>query len=281
MDKKNKQKRRLYELRNQEKIYRNRKKRKNKYLKGSHHINEENQGLVPSYLNVIRHLDEKEFGLNDKRLIQNGTAYITVPEEFSISERPNETISFLKKLYAAAKNKKVNKMVFNHSDCKKLGLSASTIMDIIIYSTMKYKEKSNIDVEYKGNMPQESSAREVFLASGLPYHLNAEYKMQYDKNSIERFKLVSGECGASIKMAGRISTKMTNYFNKCLRKQGLELNDAGISILSSIFALTSNLFLPKQSKTPALQRHSIALLFTADKSIFDKNEHLKLFRSLF
>ena len=30
------------------------------------------------------------------------------------------------------------------------------------------------------------------------------------------------------------------------------------------------MFLPKQSKTPALQRHSIALLFTADKSIFDK-----------
>jgi len=240
MDKKNKQKRRLYELRNQDKLARNRKKRLGGCLPKAKSTNEVDHGIVPSYLKVIRHLDANGFALNDKSVILNGTAYIKVPEEFSISEKPNETIKFLRTLYAIGKNDTIRKIVFNHSDCKKLGLSASTIMDVIVYSTMKYKEKKNINVEYEGNMPKDAVAREVFLASGLPYHLKAEYRMQYDKENIERFELVSGECGAPTKIAGRVSTSMTNYFNKCLKKQGLELNDDGKSILSSILGEVIN-----------------------------------------
>ena len=240
MDKRNKQKRRLYEFRNQEKLLRNRKKRQGRCSKGCQSTSERDQGIVPSYLKVMNHLDDKGFALNDKNFVPNKTAHIAIPEEFSISEKPNETINFLRKLYGIAKSDKIRKIVFNHSDCKKLGLSASTIMDIIVYSTMKYKEMRHVDVEYEGNMPKDPIAREVFLASGLPYHLKAEYRMQYDKENIERFELVSGECGAPTKIAGRVSTSMTNYFNKCLRKQGLELNDNGKSILSSILGEVIN-----------------------------------------
>ena len=116
MDKKNKQKRRLYELRNQDKLARNRKKRLGGCLPKAKSTNEVDHGIVPSYLKVIRHLDANGFALNDKSVILNGTAYIKVPEEFSISEKPNETIKFLRTLYAIGKNDTIRKIVFNNSD---------------------------------------------------------------------------------------------------------------------------------------------------------------------
>lgn len=240
MDKRNKQKRRLYTLRNQKKLIRNKKSRKGLRMRCYQCTREYDQGIVPSYLKVMNHLDSNEFAVKDRSGVPNKVACITIPEEFSISEKPDETIYFLRKLYGIAKNNKIRKIIFDHSNCRKLGLSASTIMDIIMCASMKYKESRHIDVEYEGNMPKNPIVREIFLASGLPYHLKAEYRMHYDEDNIERFELVSGECGASTKITGRVSTSMTNYFNKCLRKQGLELNDDGKSILSSILGEVIN-----------------------------------------
>lgn len=241
MDKKNKQKRRLYTIRNFKKLCRNKRNRegKRRYLniQSSERIE---YNLIPSYMKVIRHLDEKLFGLNDERFILNKTAYINVPEIFSISEKPNETIRFLRQLYALAKSDKINKMKFDHSQCKMLGLSASTIMDIIVYSTMKYREKQNSIIDYEGELPMNASVRDILLASGLPRHLGAEYKMQYDESHVETFEMVMGECGAPTKISGRVSTSMTNYFNKCLRKQGMELNDDGTLLLSRILGEVIN-----------------------------------------
>ena len=105
MNKKNKQKRHLYFIRNLNKLSRN---RKNRYGKKVHSnivsSNSIQENLIPSYMKVIRCLDDKSFPLNDKKIIINDKAYINVPEVFSISENPNETIRFLRQLYAIAKS---------------------------------------------------------------------------------------------------------------------------------------------------------------------------------
>lgn len=241
MDKKNKQKRHLYFIRNLNKLSRN---RKNRYGKKVHSnivsSNSIQKNLIPSYMKVIRCLDNKSFPLNDKKIIINDKAYINVPEVFSISENPNETIRFLRQLYAIAKSAKINIMQFDHSNCRLLGLSASTIMDIIVYSTMKYREKQNTDINYLGELPQNAGVRDILLASGLPRHLGAEYKMQYDEKHVEAFEMITGECSALNKISGRVSTSLTNYFNKCLRKQGMELNDDGTLLLSRILGEVIN-----------------------------------------
>lgn len=64
--------------------------------------------------------------------------------------------------------------------------------------------------------------------------------MQYDESRVEPFEMVSGECGALTKISGRVATSMTNYFNKCLKKQGMELNDDGILLLGRILGEVIN-----------------------------------------
>ncbi|MDE6602927.1 MAG: hypothetical protein K2K90_12370 [Lachnospiraceae bacterium] len=173
------------------------------------------------------------FALSDLQP-QEGRVVIRIPENFSISEQPDKTIYLLRRLYTIGLCDIVNKISFDHSECKFLGLSASTIMDIILLVVMEYREKMRKPLALSGKLPQNPMVRDVLLASGLPYHLKAKSVYVYDRTNVEKFETVSGECSNDVRQSGRIATELTEYFNRCLSHQKMKLNDQGISLLATL-----------------------------------------------
>lgn len=233
--KKGKQKLFLYNIRNQEKIFRNAKKGARSRVRaynGDAVI--EDNFIGSDYNSVISHLESKKFSLKIKNFGVELRKRIEIPEVFSISEDAEAAIQLLRKTYTLCRDMKTKEIYFDHSNCVNLGLSASTIMDIIVLAVEKYREKLGKPLVFSGNLPHNSKARDILLASGLPYHLKAESYARYDKEHVERFETIKGRHSLLANKADETATKLTTYFNKCLKTQNMELNDEGKRVLGRI-----------------------------------------------
>ena len=153
---------------------------------------------------------------------------------FSISEDAEAAIRLLRETYTFCQNMKTKAILFDHSDCVNLGLSASTIMDIIVLAVKKYRKKSGKALNLSGYLPHDSKARDILLASGLLYHLKVDSHMHFDEKHVQRFETIEGRNSPSANKADETATKLTEYFNKCLRTQNMELNDEGKRVLGRI-----------------------------------------------
>ncbi|MCM1039074.1 MAG: hypothetical protein NC314_12900 [Roseburia sp.] len=196
-------------------------------------VNKEKRSFISDYQKVMKHLERESFVL-PALSVKNAVISVEIPERFSISEQPDKTINLLRWLYTIGKCDNVDRIIFDHSKCEFLGLSASTIMDIILLVAIKYREKIKKPLTLSGNFPRNPMARDVFLASGLPYHISARHKLRYDGPNLEKFETVSGECSNDVRQSGRIATELTAYFNRCLLHQKMKLSDWGISLLVTL-----------------------------------------------
>lgn len=194
----------------------------------------DNNIVGTDYLKVIKQLDKKHFELPSIAYQPKKEEIIIIPEVFSISENPDTVIKILRRIYTIGRKKRTNQLTFNHINCKRLGLSASTMLDIIVLAIDRYRETIHHPIDYDGHIPQDDLAKDILLASGLPYHLNALYFAQIDKEHIERFETVKGVYDTKANKADKTATDMTSYFNRCLKTQNYELNDNGLNLLSTI-----------------------------------------------
>lgn len=183
---------------------------------------------------VLSHLKRENFELSGLNFGYSRTVVIRLPRVFSISESPEDTIKTLRKLYTMGKNPIVKKIRFEYDECERIGLSASTIMDIIVLAIERLRKDSNWDLELEGNYPKKDDVRTILCASGLPYHLKIRPAWLVDEQKIKRFQTVSGEGQGHSCKASITATEMTMYFDECLGTQGFELNDEGKRKLSGI-----------------------------------------------
>ena len=191
--------------------------------------------LGNDYNKVIKHLNKKHFCLNEKNNHSvKSQQTIDIPQTFSISENAEGTIKLLRNIYTLCMNPEIKKIIFNHTNCVELGLSASTIMDIIVLAAEKYRKQLNNPLILEGQLPNNRKTRDILLAGGLPYHLNAYSKMRFDEDHVERFETIKGQHSLDANKADETATKLTLYFDKCLRTQNMELNDEGKRVLSRI-----------------------------------------------
>ena len=70
-------------------------------------IKNKNIVKTPNDKKVIKHLNNKLFELENQDIIVDNLALISLPENFSISENPNDTIKLLKNIYWAGKHKNI------------------------------------------------------------------------------------------------------------------------------------------------------------------------------
>lgn len=230
--KKGTQKSILYDDRNRRKIFRNAKKRIKSRVRGcNRNVVIEDDFLGSDYNRVIKHLNNEKFTLRKKIWVSNLPQKIEIPEVFSMSENAEEVIQLLRKTYTLCSNDKIKEIVFDHSNCVNLGLSASTIMDIIVLAVKRYREKMGKPLDLSGDLPRNRKARDILLASGLPYHLKADSYLDFDKEHVERFETIKGIHSLVANKADETATKLTLYFNKCLKTQNMELNDEGKRVL--------------------------------------------------
>lgn len=189
--------------------------------------------FISDYQKVMKHLEKESFALPVQN-IQKNNLRVRIPKRFSISEQPDQTINLLRRLYAMANCDNVDTIIFDHSQCEFLGLSASIIMDIILLIVIEHKEKMKKKLVLYGKFPKSQIVKDVLLASGLPYHLNADCSLEYNKSNIERFETVSGEYNEDKRQSGKIATELTEYFNRCLGHQQMKLREEGISLLATL-----------------------------------------------
>lgn len=182
---------------------------------------------------VLKHLKQEKFELRGFKGLGQ-TVVINLPKIFSISENPENTIKLLRKLYTVGKNPMVRKICFKYDECEQMGLSASTIMDIIVLALEQMRVENGWDLELEGNYPKNSDVRTILCASGLPYHLKIKPTWLLDETNIKRFHTVSGEGKGYSCKSSVTATKLTRYFDECLSTQGLELNGEGKRLLSGI-----------------------------------------------
>ena len=220
-------------IKESEKIFRNRQRRIKESHNGKRKSNcQENDFLGSDYISVINLLDRKKFAVRYRLLKQQER--ISIPEIFSISENAEQVIKLLRETYTVLRCERTRKIIFDHTACLELGLSASTIMDIIVLAAGKYREEQGECLDIEGHLPHNKSVRDILLASGLPYHLKAESLSRFDEEHVQRFETIRGRHDIRANKADEVSTKLVLYFNKCLKTQNLELNEEGLRLLSRI-----------------------------------------------
>lgn len=183
---------------------------------------------------VLKHLQKERFALKDFSIGFGGNVTIRLPRIFSISENPEAAIKIFRKLYTVGKNPIVKKIRFEYDECERMGLSASTIMDVIVLAVERLRREKGWDLELEGNFPKVDDVRTILCASGLPYHLKVKPSWLVDEEKIKRFQTVSGEGQGHSCKASVTATRMTAYFDDCLGTQGLELNAEGRRLLCGI-----------------------------------------------
>lgn len=226
----------LYIKRNREKIFRGRFQEK-KRLKARSGYLEGDDFLGNDYVRVIQHLEKSNFRYNTLLERQHDeTNIIKVPSVFSVSENMDEVIQLLRRMYGTAMDFHTRQLIFDHSECRELGLAASTVLDIMLLAVKKYRSRHSKELECRGDFSTKSiEVNDILLASGLPFHLNAESLRNYDSNQVERFEIIKGHNVSRARMAGTTATKLTEYFNKCLKTQNYEITDKGKAKFGKIF----------------------------------------------
>ncbi len=147
--------------------------------------------FVPDYRKVMQHLEEKRFALLDW-VVQEHTLTVNIPKRFSISEQPDETIHLLRLLYTIGKCDQVKRIIFDHSKCEFLGLSASTIMDVILLVMIDYRNERNKKLSLFGKVLKNQTAKDIppnvrQLKENFPGTV-ISIRMYLDKRYIEKNK---------------------------------------------------------------------------------------------
>ncbi len=204
------------------KIKKFRKRVNNKHSKGKNNKRE-------YYSNILYCLDNKAFAL--PIFYKSETVKLDVPKVFCFSKAPDESIYFLRKLYACLLDSKVRKIHFNHFSCSYLGVCASTTMDIIILECIKRRESLGWDIEISGDMRngKVSYNRDVdslVKMSGLLKHLGI-YNAEIPDN--EKLELIKNGASADV------AEKSIEYIDRSLKRHGLGLTKEGKNLFGRFF----------------------------------------------
>lgn len=189
-------------------------------------------------LDVYEFLKDVKFGdvpVGDRIWTKaKGSAYIDIPEVFSITNNHEETIAVLKKVFYYGCNENVKSLFFDHKKCKDFEIAASTIMDSIVMACKAYRKSIGDELIIFGNFPEDLKVRKMLIASGLPAHLELKDKLLTRMDNIKLFSLAAGKRGTG--RSGTVATKLTDYIDDCLETQNCELTDLGRNRISRMFS---------------------------------------------
>lgn len=204
------------------KIERHKRKRK-KYKK-----NRNNQVRVRRSITLkkLQHTFQKNkfFERND---IKNGFSLINIPQNFSLIDNPEESLITLKKINYLFEKSDVDTIEMDYSKCKKLGLEASVLTDLLVLNGLKYRNVIKKHVKLTGNQPTSYNAGEIFWNSGLLKHLNLSEIEDPRVERLDPFKMIMNDTNSA-------TNETIKYINNCLKRSGYILNGEGISYFAKL-----------------------------------------------
>jgi hypothetical protein len=170
-------------------------------------------------------------------------ATLKIPEVFSMLEDPENVLQVIKRIDRLVNDKSIKNIHIDHSACRVLGLCASTVMDVLLIEGQRRRGGRRFLI-FSGTLSEHEDVKVMIKASGILRHLRlpeAELPRELEERII-RFALRSGSAKKADFAAGvnQAGTDVTEYFNRCLRTQGFELNDEGVLKLSCLLTETLN-----------------------------------------
>lgn len=169
------------------------------------------------------YLRDKNFHSNKKPNI-SGVFYLKIPEKFSMITNPNETLSFLSEVFNLCLSNFITDIHIDHSNCKEMDLSASTLFDIMLLELGKVHGNY---ISMTGVLPDDVHIRDMLIVSGIIKHLG----IGYDCSSYPDIKCLplieNGDCG-------EVATKIAYYIDSCLETQGYKLTPDGLNCLAEM-----------------------------------------------
>lgn len=141
------------------------------------------------------------------------------PDVFSVTENPNETIAFLKRISSLFLNKQDLDLNITCSNLQKIDISALLLLCIIVNRGCFYLRKSHYNCKISGDYPKNRELKKEFAHSGLPKYLNI---VNFDDASIEVLNPFN-----SVKRIDDESQRIINYYDKCLKRNGYKLSEVG------------------------------------------------------
>lgn len=171
---------------------------------------------------IFKIFDDKKF--YKKPQIYMERAYIEIPEIFSFSKNAFETIDVLKKISYAVKNEL--SIFINHKKCNEIDLAASLVMDVILMEYKNMSKKSNLKKGVEGFLSNNIKVNEVLRFSGILNNLGI--KKSRKNSRLELLPLTKNED------SGIMTTKIIEYYNKCLNSKKFMLNEEGENYFSTM-----------------------------------------------
>lgn len=158
---------------------------------------------------------------------KNNSNIIPIPSDFSLIDNPDESILTLKKINYLFEKNRTNKIEMDYSQCKRLGLEASVLTDLLVLNGLKYRNNIGNNVKLSGNQPSSYNAREIFLNSGLLKHLNLSKIEDPRVERLDPFNMTMNDTNDA-------TNQTIKYINNCLNRTGYKLNNEGISYFTSL-----------------------------------------------
>lgn len=100
-------------------------------------------GKKPDYDEIIQFLIPKYLEFSDESLPSIEDGLLKVPETFSLSETPKESMLFLKRLFNLLYKQLSSNVIIDYQNCKYLDVDASACMDIILAGFISFFNKCN------------------------------------------------------------------------------------------------------------------------------------------
>ena len=145
---------------------------------------------------------------------------IKIPNDFSFLTNPNEAIDVLKSLVEVS-TKNPRELIFDHSDCVKIDLCASTAFDIIALG-LRAEWAMSGKFHLRGLFPRNENALAIIKSMGITHHLNirgAEPVPAVDQLFL-KFELIRGRKAKAKRPAcssdqERAASALAKYLNQC------------------------------------------------------------------
>jgi hypothetical protein len=166
---------------------------------------------------------------------------IRIPKIFSLIDNVDETLLALESIAQAARDKRIRELYIDHSNCEKMDLGASTVMDVLIMAARKAWGHKKVHLH--GAYPRNDQVSELLKITGIIKHIEHPDSRLPDKvkEKYKVFHLVFGKRTRRITpfkstQAEIITSSLTEYFNSLLELKGFRLSENGMNNLSRLIS---------------------------------------------
>jgi hypothetical protein len=163
-------------------------------------------------------------------------ATLRIPKVFSFIDNPIETLETIERLRVVTNPASTKELRIDHSRCEKLDLCASAVMDVTLLQAQARRKGNQLNL--RGTYSDDIDVNMMLRGSGILKQIAHPDSILPEEieATIRTCDLFSGKASKieRSRKCDEAGTKLTDYFNDCLKTERFELSRSGEFRLSSL-----------------------------------------------